>query len=77
MGNPKVTQMLDAVSQQQGAPAQQQGAPAQQQQQQASLFSQQAPLSMDWRARAADLMRRRMAKRSNEQGAPAWMKRGA
>ena len=31
------------------------------------------PRSMDWRARAAELMRRQMIDRSNEQERPAWM----
>jgi len=30
--------------------------------------------SMDWRARAAELMRRQMTERSNEQERPAWMR---
>ena len=36
---------------------------------------QQGPLGsgMDWRARAAQLMRKRMAAQSNQQGQPAWM----
>jgi hypothetical protein len=31
--------------------------------------------SMDWRARAAELMRRQMIDRSNEEGQPPWMRR--
>ena len=40
-------------------------------QQGGGMFGQ--PRSMDWRARAAELMRRQMIDRSNEQERPAWM----